>query len=272
MEKIVKIVAILVLIVSLGFLIFAAKTIDRIQMQKTLMASLQENILSLQNTINTLSKTVDLAKGEITSLRTLAAQLKNDIEKAIADKEKAEAALAEAKNENEKLNTELTEARGRIAILNAQLAAKRQEGGTDITIPAGASLETMVEKLAQKLKETENQLAIAKEHVATLESLGIILERESAVSPGDGTPEIIKEIEGKIVDIKSNGVVAINFKGSIKPQKGNTFYIVDSNQVKAKLALEDVYNTILIANMQIEKFDYSIKDGDTVKLVLWTEE
>lgn len=271
MEKVTKVVVILVLIVSIGFLFFTAKTIDRIKMQKNLIVSLQDNISSLQNTINSLTETINLAKDEIGSLRTLAEQLREETAKAIADKEKAEKALAEAKNENRKLNVELKEANGRIAILTTQLE-KQQQGGIDTIIPEGASLETMIAKLAQKLKETENKLAATQDKIATLESLGILLERTPAISTIDGTPQIVKEIEGKIIDIKSDGVVAINFKGSIKPQKGTTFYIIDSNQVKAKLSLEDVYNTILVANMDIEKQDYNIKSGDNVKLILWTEE
>jgi len=272
MEKVTKIVAILVLIVSIGFLFFTAKTIDRIQVQKNLIASLQENISSLQNTINSLTATVNLARDEITSLRTLAEQLKQEIAKAEADKEKAEKALAEAKNENKKLSTELKEAKGRISILTAQLEKQQEGSGTPIVITEGTSLEVMVAELARKLKETENKLLISQDQIATLESLGILLEREAVVLPGDGMPQIVKETEGKIVDIKANGIVSINFKGSIKPQKGATFYIIDSNQVKAKLALEEVYNTIMIAHMNIDKNDYNIKSGDNVKLILWTEE
>jgi predicted RNase H-like nuclease (RuvC/YqgF family) len=268
MEKVTKIIAILVLVISVGFLFFAAKTIDRIQMQKNLIASLHENISSLQNTINSLTETVNLARDEITSLRTLAEQLKQEIAKAKADKEKAEKALAEAQNENRKLNAELKAAKERITVLTAQTEKMQQEG---LIVPEGTTLDTMITELARKLKETENKLSVAKDQLATLESLGIILERESTILSGDGTPQIVKETEGKIVDVKPNGIVSINFKGSIKPQKGATFYIIDANQVKAKLALEEVYNTILVAHMGIEKQDYNIKSGDNVKLILWTE-
>ncbi len=268
MEKATKIVAILVLIVSIGFLFFAAKTIDRINTQKNLIASLQDNISSLQTTINSLTETLNLAKDEIGSLRTLVEQLRNELAQAISEKEKAEKALAEAKNENKKLNAELKAAKERIAVLTAQTEKMQQEG---LIVPEGTTLDTMITELAQKLKETKDKLSLAQDRIATLESLGILLERESAIRTGAGTPQVIREVEGKIIDIKPNGVVAINFKGSIKPQKGTNFYIIDSDQVKAKLVLEDIYNTILVANMNIEKQDYNIKNGDNVKLILWTE-
>jgi DNA repair exonuclease SbcCD ATPase subunit len=270
MEKITKIVAILVLVVSIAFLLFAAKTIDRIKMQSNLIKSLQENISSMQNTLNSSVEIINTAKTEIGSLRTLVQQLREDIRKAVAAKEKAEKELAEAKKENAKLNTDLKEARGRIAILTEQLG--NQPGTVSIPITEGMSLETIVAELTRRLREKENELALTRDRIATLESLGILLEQAPAVSPVEGVPQIVKEIEGKVVDVKSDGVVAINFKGSFKPQKGTTFYIIDSDQVKAKLALKEVYNTIMVANMDIEKHDYNIKSGDSVRLILWTEE
>ncbi|MDD5455225.1 MAG: hypothetical protein PHW62_07010, partial [Candidatus Ratteibacteria bacterium] len=212
MDKVAKIVAILVFVVSIGFLFFAAKTIDRIEMQKNLIASLQDNISSLQNTINSLTETINLARDEITSLRTLAEQLRQEIAKAIADKEKAEKALAEAQIENKKLKTELQEAHAKITMLTIQMEERQQGGGIDISLE-GLTLEEMVAELTRQLKETENKLSIAQDQLATLESLGILLERESPVLSGEGTPQIIKETEGKIIDIKSNGIVSINFKG-----------------------------------------------------------
>ncbi len=270
MEKVTKIAAILVLIVSIGFLFFAAKSINRIELQKGLITSLQDNVSSLQNTIDSLTKTINLAKDEIGSLRILAEQLREETANAIADKEKAERDLAEVTNENRRLNTELQQARAKIVILTDELAKYSEEGVDDIILD-GTDLESMVSQLSRKLKETENKLSIAQDQLATLEALGILMERESSVA-GEGTPQVVKEIEGKVVDIKQNGVIAINFKGSIKPQKGTTFYIIDSDQVKAKLSLGDVYNTIMVAQMDIEKHDYNIKSGDNVKLVLWVEE
>lgn len=272
MEKVIKIVAILILVVSIGFLFFAAKTINRIQLQKKLIISLQDSASSLQNTVNSLTETINLARHEISSLKTLAGQLKKEVAKAIAEKEKAEKELIEAKNRNEKLNAELKAEKARNAILTEQLKTQQPQQGMDTTIPEGASLEVMVSKLAQKLKETKNKLSISENRLATLESLGILLERESIVQSREGTPQVVKEIEGKIIDIKPNGIVSVNFKGSIKPQKGTAFYVIDSNHVKAKLVLKDVYNTIMVAQMDIENLDYNIKSGDKIKLILWTEE
>ena len=270
MEKVTKIVAILILVVSIGFLFFAAKTINRIQLQKKLIVSLQDSVSSLQNTVNSSTETINLARDEISFLRTLAAQLKKEVAKAIAEKEKAEKELIEAKNRNEKLNAELKAEKARNAILTEQLKTQQPQGmGT--TIPEGASLEVMVSKLAQKLKETENKLSISENRLDTLESLGILLERESIVQSGEGTPQVVKEIEGKIIDIEPNGIVSVNFKGSLKPQKGTTFYVIDSNHVKAKLVLKDIYNTLMVAQMDIENLDYNIKSGDKIKLILWTE-
>jgi len=273
MEKATKIVAILVLVVSISFLFFAAKTIDRIELQKKLITSLQENITSLQNTIDSLSEVINLAKGEVGSLRTLAEQLKGEISKAIVEKEKAEKALAEAKRENQKLNTELKEAKAKTVILTDELRKQQPQGIVEDIIPAGTDLESMVSQLSRKLRGTENKLAAAQDKIATLESMGILLEREAdTASMINGIPQVVKEIEGEIIDVKSSGIVAITFKGSINPKKGSTFYIIDSaDQVRAKLALEDVYNTILVANMDIEKQNYDIKSGDNVKLILWTE-
>ena len=264
MEKVTKIVVILMLVVSLGFLLFAAKTIDRIEMQKKLIKSLQVNISSLQNTITSLSETINIAKSEIGSLRTTIVQLKEELARTIAEKEKVEKELAETKSENEKLRTELTQTKDKVALLTTE--------NTRLTEQANSSTQVRM-ALDKKLKETDNKLLIAEDKLAKLESVGILVEREAVNLPGENrTPQIVKAIEGKIVDVKSNGVVAINFKGSIRPQKGTTFYIVDSNQAKAKLALEEIYNTILVAHMDIENDNYNIKNGDTVRLILWTEE
>jgi septal ring factor EnvC (AmiA/AmiB activator) len=264
MEKVTKVIVILMLVVSLGFLLFAAKTIDRIEMQKKLIKSLQDNISSLQSTITSLSETINMAKSEIGSLRTTIAQLKEELARTIAEKEKVEKELAETKSENYRLRTELTQAKDEVASLTTE--------NTRLTKQVNSLTQVRI-ALEQKLKETENKLLIAEDKLAKLASVGILVEREAANPPGeDRTPQIVKAIEGKIVDVKSNGVVAINFKGSIRPQKGTTFYIIDSNQVKAKLALEEIYNTIMVAHMNIEKDNYNIKNGDTVRLILWTEE
>ncbi len=184
--------------------------------------------------------------------------------RAIEEKEKAKRELAEIKREDEKLRTELTNEKAKVASLTAE--------NNRLIEQTASSTQTRI-NLEQKLEETENKLSIAEDKLAKLESVGILVEREAINPPGEGrTPQIVKAIEGKIVDVKPNGVVAINFKGSINPQKGTTFYIIDSDQVKARLALEEIYNTIMIAHMEIEKGNYNIKNGDNVRLILWTEE
>lgn len=261
MDKVTKILTILIFVVSLGFLIFAAKTINRIEMQKELINSLQDNLSSLQDTINSLEGIVNTARSEISSLRTEKDRLEKELARTIEEKKKVERELAETKSENERLRTELTKAKEEVASLTKE------------NNRLSTSLMQIRTELEQKLKETENKLLIAEDKLAKLESVGILVEREAIIPPGEGrTPQIVKAIEGKIVDVKPSGVVAINFKGSINPQKGTTFYIIDSNQVKAKLSLEEIYNTIMIAHMEVEKKNYNIKNGDNVRLILWTEE
>ena len=264
MDKVTKILVILISVVSLGFLIFAAKTINRVEIQKELINSLQDNLSSLQGTINSLEGTLNTARNEITSLRTEVDRLEKELALTITEKEKIEKELVETKSKNKRLSIELSEAKEKIAVLTEKTKTFEKEGST---------LNQLITELENKFKKTNAKLLIAEDKLAKLESLGILVEREAVTPPGEGgTPQIVKAIEGKIVDVKPSGVVAINFKGSIKPQKGDTFYIIDSNQVKARLSLEEIYNTIMIAHMEVEKGNYNIKNGDNVRLILWTEE
>lgn len=265
MGKVTKILIILIFVASLGFLLFTAKTIDRVETQKKLINSLQDNVSSLQNTINSLEGTINTVRSKIGSLRTGMDRLKKELARTIAERKKAEKELAETKGENKRLSTELNEAKEKVALLTEE---------TRILERGGATLSQMLTGLESDLEKTNDKLLTAEDKLAKLESVGILVERETVIpSGGDRTPQIVKAIEGKIVDVKPNGVVAINFKGSINPQKGTTFYITNSVQVKAKLTLEEVYNTIMIANMEVEKNGGSnIKNDDNVRLILWTEE
>ncbi|HIE44524.1 MAG TPA: hypothetical protein EYP78_07015 [Candidatus Omnitrophica bacterium] len=135
-----------------------------------------------------------------------------------------------------------------------------------------ASLKEEKKELGENLQRKTRELEIAQEKLTKLESVGILLEKE-ITPPSEGkTPKIVKAIEGKVVDIKPGGVVAINFKGSIKPQEGTTFYVIHSDQIKARLVLKEIYNTIMIAQMTTEGRTQNINYGDLVRLVLWAEE
>ena len=263
MDKTTKILIILIFVCSLGFLIFAAKTIDRIETQKKLISSLLDSVSSLQNTINSLETTINSAKNEIVSLRSEVNRLGDELATAIKEREKAIQDLAVVQDENKKLSTELNDAKEKVASLTKRTSELERK---EIT------LNQLIDELEANLKNTGNKLATAEDKLAKLESVGILVEKE-AIQPGEGkTPQIDKVIEGKIVDTKPNGVVAINFKGSIKPQKGSTFYVVNSGQVKARLSLEEIYNTIMVAHMDVKRENsQTIKDGDEVRLILWTE-
>jgi predicted nucleic acid-binding Zn-ribbon protein len=263
MNKGTKILTILIFVFSLGVLFFTAKTISTIEMQKKLINSMRDNLSSLQDSVSSLNEILSVAKDEIVSLNTEKDRLEKELTFAIEEKEKALEDLAVAQNENKRLNSELSEARDKLAVL-IEKTTTLEKKGTDLT--------PMITELENNLRDTKNKLKTAEDRLAKLESIGILVDRE-AIPPGEGkTPELVKAIEGKIVGVKPSGVVAINFKGSIKPQKGTTFYIINSDEVKAKLTLEEIYNTIMVARMEVEREDYNINDGDEVRLILWTEE
>lgn len=263
MDKTTKILIILIFACSLGFLIFAAKTVERVEMQKELITSLQNNVLSLKDTVNSLQNIVNTSKTKIESMKTEMSQLKQELASAIEERKKAIEDLAVVQEENKQLSSELSEATEKVSAFFERVTKLEKEN---------TSLDQMITGLENNLKDTRFKLATAEDKLAKLQSVGILVERE-AIQPGNGkTPQIEKAIEGKIVDVKPAGVVAINFKGSIKPQKGTTFYVVNSDQVKARLTLEEVYNTIMIAHMDVEQIGHNIKDGDEVRLILWQEE
>ena len=136
----------------------------------------------------------------------------------------------------------------------------------------------LISEYTKQLAEANSSIGSFQSRIEALESDKTDLKKKIAERPEERiiiktpveTGSFNEEIQGEIVSVnKKTGIVAISFEKhkDISGQKGKRFAVFHKNKLIDKLVIKKVYNTTLVAGVDVFDNIKKIKKGDTVQLL-----
>ncbi len=189
---------------------------------------------------------------------------KKEVKSAAASKQSLKKQLAQAKEEINKHKDSLLSERKKTIDAASDSKKKIQElrdGYTEQLAEANSSigsLQSRIKSLVQGETDLKKQLAEKTEERIIIKAMPV------------ETGSFNEEIQGEIVSVnKKTGIVAISFEKhkDISGQKGKKFAVFHKNKLIDKLVIKKVYNTTLVAGVDVFDNIKKIKKGDTVQLL-----